>query len=465
MRPLDKWKRTAGVLLSLVCLAGVWLMPAPAGLPVAGQRMLAVTLFAVIWWTFGVVAPAYTALLLCLAYVALGLAGPDVVFRLWITPNMWLMVGAFLMAAAVTKSGLARRIAYYVLARFAGSYLSLTALVYLLGLVLSFVIPQPFPRTLLIMAAVAALLDGSGISGPDAAAVGFATFAGATATSTILLTGDSLLNAAAVGFSGVKLSWLGWLGYMGIPGLFASLLMWGLHLLVFRPSAGFRLDRAALRGGLAELGPMTPAERRTLAWVAAALVLWATDSLHHIDPAWVALGAAVGLGLPKVGEVLEPEDIGAGVNWPILLFVTGALAIGAVSRETGLAQWIAHALLPAVPPANPYAFALLIGVVTMAVHMLLGSALATMSIVAPPVVAYAASIGWSGLFPALLVYTAVAIHFLLPFHQVTVLLGVGPTGRYSGRETLRYGVPLTLIVLLVLLLEVAWWQVTGLIPR
>ena len=78
-------------------------------------------------------------------------------------------------------------------------------------------------------------------------------------------------------------------------------------------------------------------------------------------------------------------------------------------------------------------------------------------------VAYASAAGWSGLFPALLVYTAVQIHYLLPFRHVTILLGAGAVGRYGSRETLKYGLALTALTILVLLLEVAWWQVAGLI--
>jgi di/tricarboxylate transporter len=78
-------------------------------------------------------------------------------------------------------------------------------------------------------------------------------------------------------------------------------------------------------------------------------------------------------------------------------------------------------------------------------------------------VAYASAAGWSGLFPALLVYTAVQIHYLLPFQHVTILLGAGEVGRYGSSETLKHGLPLTALTILVLLLEVAWWQVAGLI--
>jgi len=104
-------------------------------------------------------APAYTTLLLCLGYIVLQLAPPTTVFALWTSPLMWLMVGAFLIAAAVTNSGLATRVAYYFMTRYARSYTSLVTLVYVLGVVLSVLIPHPFPRTLLLMALVTAVID------------------------------------------------------------------------------------------------------------------------------------------------------------------------------------------------------------------------------------------------------------------------------------------------------------------
>ncbi len=314
------------------------------------------------------------------------------------------------------------------------------------------------------MAVMRTIIQKAKMNTADAASLGLSVFVAATATSMVLLTGESTLNIATVGFSGQSVGWLDWLWYMAVPGLIASLLMMGLHLLLFKQTGPVQIDRAALRVEQQKLGPMTRREVVTLVWVLAALVLWTTDTIHHIDPAWVALGVVVGLALPVVGEVLDAGDIGSGVNWPIILFIVGALAIGTVGKATGMSDWLAATLLPATPPQNPYAFAALVGGATIVIHMVLGSALACMSIVAPPMVHYAAATGWSPLVPALLVYTAVAIHYILPFQQVTILLGQGETGGFGAREVFRYGVPLTIVVLFVMIVvEVTWWQIVGLI--
>ncbi|MCX6081374.1 MAG: SLC13 family permease [Chloroflexi bacterium] len=457
-------RKLSGIILSLLLVAVLWWLPLPGDLSLAGRKTLIVTLFTVTWWVFNVVPPAYSTLLMLLGYLLLGLAGPEVVFKIWTLPLMWLIISAFLIAAAVTKSGLAERVAYFFMLRFASSYRSIIVLNYVLGFVLSFLIPHPFPRALLIMSLVRAIIKKAGINPVDAASLGLSVFVASTATSTILLTGDSTLNIATVGFSGVNLSWLGWAKYMAVPGLLASLLMLGLHLLVFRQTGPVQIDQAALRLEQQKLGKMSRPEIVTLLWVLAALLFWTTDFIHHIDPAWVALAAVVGLSLPFIGDVLDARDISTGVNWPIIFFVVGALAIGTVGRLTGMSDWLASSLLPAVPPQNPYAFAALIGGVTMLIHMVLGSALACMSIVAPPMVHYAVLAGWSPLVPALLVYTAVSTHYIFPFQHVAILLGQGETGGYNTRHVLTYGLPLTLVTLIVLVpIEITWWKILGLL--
>lgn len=456
-------KPLVGVLLSVAAAVSIWVLPLH-GLAPEGKKALAITLFTVIWWIFKIIPPAYSTLIMLMGYILLGVATPQEVFAIWTTPLMWLIIGSFLMATAVTKSGLAERVATFFTIRFAGSYLGLIILTYVLGFVLSFLIPHPFPRALLMMSLMRAVIQKSGVNATDAASLGFSVFVATTATSTILLTGDSTLNIATIGFSGLSVGWLDWAKYMAVPGILASLLMMLLYMAIFPQTGPVDIDRISLILDQDKQGRMTRKEIITLVWVSMALVLWMTDSLHGIDPAWIALLVAVGLSLPKVGGVLDENDLMSGINWPILLFVVGAMAIGTVGRTTGLAQWLAGNLLPAKTPQNPYVFAALVGGVTMVIHMVLGSALACMSIMAPPMVHYAVSAGWSPLFPSLLVYTAVAIHYIFPFQHVTILLGQGDTGGYGSRQVLKYGIPLTLVTLIVLIpIEVTWWMVLGLL--
>jgi hypothetical protein len=46
---------------------------------------------------------------------------------------------------------------------------------------------------------------------------------------------------------------------------------------------------------------------------------------------------AVGFALSVIGEVRQPPDFTHGINWPMCMFVVGALAMGTVGKDTGMA--------------------------------------------------------------------------------------------------------------------------------
>jgi len=444
-----------GVFLSIGTAVLIMVAPFPGDLSPQGRQTLMLTLCAVIWWVFRVTHPAYTTLLLLVGYLILNLAEPDAVFRIWTLPLMWLMIGSFLIAAAVVKSGLANRLAYWVLIRFGTSYRRLIMLTYLLGFGLCFLIPHPFPRALLMIALMRVVIDKAHITPQDARALSFSVFVAVTTTSMFVLTGDSL-NIAAVSLSSQSMTWFAWVRVMAVPSLLASMMTAALYLWMFPQRGAFSIDTQALRAEQHAQGKMRPSEKRTLFWVGLALGLWATDFIHHIDPAWIALLVSGGLSLPIIGDVLTADDITHKIDWPIVFFITGALAIGTVGEASGLSAWFVS-LLPAQPPDTLLGFALLVGAVTVALHMLLGSALATMSILTPPLVQYAAVIGVNPLEAALLVYTAVAFHYVFPFQHVVILLGSGQSNGYTTREVIRFGVPLTFVVFLTLVVQVVWW--------
>jgi di/tricarboxylate transporter len=92
------------------------------GIPPEGQKCLALSLLAVVWWATKVVHPGYTSMTLLVGYVLLGVAPPNIVFRLWTTPIIYMIIGAYLIAAAVHESGLGKRIAYLFIIKYVKSY-------------------------------------------------------------------------------------------------------------------------------------------------------------------------------------------------------------------------------------------------------------------------------------------------------------------------------------------------------
>ena len=126
--------------------------------------------------------------------------------------------------------------------------------------------------------------------------------------------------------------------------------------------------------------------------------------------------------------------------------------------------WIANTILPEHLPSNLFVLALLIALISMVVHMFMGSVIAVMGVVIPSVLIFTQPMGIPPLVTALIVYMAIASHYILPFDHLNMLVGQGEeNGMYTQKETIRLGVPLTVVVFILVLVEVLWWNIVGLV--
>ena len=444
-----------------ICTA-VWLLPIPGLMP-DGKKCLAMSLCAVCWWATGAMHPGYTALALLAGYTLFldsELVPAATVFGLWTTPTMYLVVGGFLIAKAVEAAGLGRRAALAFISRFTRSYGGMVFSCYLLGLLLSFVIPHPWPRSFLLLSVMSHAARSAGLSQKAAANLKLAVFVASVPASMILLTGDSTLNPLIGGFAGTTVSWLQWLVYMGPPGLLALALTGTVQLLSYRQREAFQLDLVQVRRQLADLGKLTRPEMRVIAVMAAAVLFWITDSLHGLHPGWIALIAALSFAVPP--HALLDAKSWSGVNLGTLFFLCAALAIGSIGKAVGMNVWLAELIIPQQTVRSPYLFALLAMLICMALHMALGSALAVLGIACPAIISFGTAAGIAPLAAALIAYTSVSLHWLLPFHHMNLLVGCGDDGGgFEKKDVLRLGVPQTAVVAAVVLFEVFWWDIIG----
>ena len=434
-------------------------------LPPDGKRCLALSLLAVIWWATKALDTGITAIALLLGYVLFldSEAVPAAtIFNLWTTPTIYLVISGFLISEAITQSGLGERIAYHFIKLFVKSYESVIIAGYVLGFLLSFMIPHPWPRSFLLLSVMGHVVKTSGLSEKNARQIGMAIFIGSIPTSMILITGDSTLNSAVMTFSGQTLSWIQWLMYMGIPGLAASAATCFAQLKLFHRPDEFKIDDEVVNENLRRLGKMKYQEGATILVMAGAIIMWMTDSLHGIASGWIAVGAVILLAMPFVGVI--KRECWNTVNMGTLLFLCAALAIGKVGDVTGMNAWIAESLMPSTVPSNLYLFALIACLICMGIHMVLGSTLAVLGIAAPAIVTFGTIAGIPPLVSAMIAYTAVCLHWILPFHHMNILVGIGESGGgYTEKEVVKLGVVQTFIVIGICMLEMLWWTVLGIV--
>ena len=256
-------KTIIGLVLGLAACAIIWVAPLE-GLAREGQITLAFTLMTVIFWAFQVAQPGYISGLYLALLAIFQVADNSAIFSSWISPTMWLVVGAYLIATAVKTSGLGERIAYNYMYRFVTDYRSIIFGIFVLTFVLSLLIPHPWPRAFLIMSVMAIVIKSSAIPTEDAIKIGFAVFAASVPISLIFLTGDAVINPLAVAASGEQIGFIEWFKIMGLPSIATSLITLVLFLFLFKPSQAVNVNKEQIEQKIAELGKMTLNEKKTI---------------------------------------------------------------------------------------------------------------------------------------------------------------------------------------------------------
>ena len=439
-----------------------------------GKNCLALSLGAVVMWACGVAQPGYTGILYCALLVLMQVV-PDadgvpsmaatvsVAFGAWTKGTMWIVVGAYLIAGAVKDSGLGQRIAYAFMLKFVKNAKSLVLSIFVLTFVLALLIPHPFPRAFLILAVVSVIAESAGYGEEDRGKLGFLIFAAAVPCSMFFITGDSTLNPLVASYGangGAAIGFVDWFIYMSVPMVVATLCTIVLALALFKPSKELVYDREDVLAKQAALGKLSEKEIRTIVWLVIAIALWLTVSGDYL--AWVTLVIGVLMAMPVIGEVLTPASWGS-VDIKTLMFLTAAMAIGSVGGATGMNAWIADVVLPSTVPTNPYLFALLVCALTMVIHMFMGSVMAGLGICVPAFLTFVQGTSVSPIAVALIVFTAINLHYILPFHNLAILVGEGKdAGGYTSKEAMKMGIPLTVVTFLVVLVEAFWFSTLGL---
>jgi di/tricarboxylate transporter len=168
-----------GLSLAAVALVAVLLLPTPAGLPVAGHRMLAILVFAVIVWMteavdYAVSAVIVAALMAFLLGFSPSLTNPNVLmgtsaaltlaFSGFANTALVLVASALFLAAAMTATGLDKRIALNILSRVGTETRNVVVGTILVGFVIAFLVPSTTARVACLVPITLGIIAAFGVN-------------------------------------------------------------------------------------------------------------------------------------------------------------------------------------------------------------------------------------------------------------------------------------------------------------
>ncbi len=459
-----------GLLLGPALAALMLTVGPPDSLSLVGWRTAAIGILMAIWWATEAVPIAVTALLPIVLFPLFGVRTIEDTVKPYSDDVIYLFLGGFVVAFAMQRWNLHRRIALSVLQHAGGSGATLIGGFMLASALISMWVMNTSTTMMLLPIAVSVItVIHRSVQGLDDKArddfqcalllgVAYAATIGGIAT----LVGTAP-NAILVGFMketyGTEIAFANWM-LVGLPvsAVMLPLTWFTLTRLVFK--VDFRTSgegRAELQRMKDEMGPITTPELRVAIIFGAMALLWMTrplltkiPALSGLEDAMIAMAGAIALFLVPSGSQEDPLLLrwkyAEQLPWGVLILFGGGLTLAGAVSQTGLATWIGMSLqaLGTMPP-----FVLIAITASLIIFLTeLTSNVATTTTFLPVVGAIAIEVGIDPLVVAVPVALAASCAFMLPVATPPNAIVFG-SGLLTIPKMMRAGIALNLIGIVV----------------
>ncbi len=359
--------KNTNMLIGMVLFTIMLFLPSPEGMEKSAWNVAAVTVLLAYWWSSEALPVPITSLLPVVMFPALGVTTIGAATAPYAAPTIFLLMGGFIMATALARWNLHRRIALMVLVRVGnnptaliGGFMAVTAMISMwisntastlmmlpiaLSLASEIVKERSEKTTGFILCLVLGVAYGANIGG-------FGTPIG---------TPPNLLVIAFMKENyGIDVSFLSWMMF-GVP---ATLIMLPIACFILTKWAypfdlkDNSIAQELLQDELKEMGPMSVPEKRmakTFALIAffwvfrtpiqnnLGIMLWLSDALIAVAGAMIMFMIPSGASDKKHSTLLNWKTADK-IPWGVLLLFGGGLSLAAAVKSSGLAVWIGGAL-------------------------------------------------------------------------------------------------------------------------
>ena len=425
-----------GFLLGVTAAAVVMLLPTPEGLSLEAHKTAALFLLMGIWWATEAVPVAVTALVPLALFPMLGIVDIQSAANPYANKTIYLFFGGFLIATAIQKWDLHKRIALFVL-EYAGSNgaslilgFMLTAAVISMWVMNTATTIMLLPIGLAVITVVKETVKGLSEKEMEsfqlALLLGIAYGATIGGMSTLIGTGPNGMLAAFMADNyNLDISFVDWMK-VGVP-LSAVMLPCSWLILtrvIFKVEFETSQETKDLLSSMKqELGKFDGAEFKVFVVFVLTAITWMLrtvlddiNGLEGLSDAGIAMISALFLFLlpsgnkEKKGALLEWKDAQENVPWGLLVLFGGGLSLANAVQATGLAVWMGNLI-----PQGISIVLIVILVVTMIIFLTeLTSNMATTATFLPVVAAIAIQSDFNPLLVTAAVALAASCAFMLP---------------------------------------------------
>ncbi len=437
--------------IAFLILLIFYLIPTPAGLGYRGKMMLGVLVFAAFLFISEALPLGIAGLLVMILPPLLGIFSPEEVFGFFGNEAVFFLIGAFMLAAGVQKSGMHRRIANFVLRVFGGSARFYVLGVLLLSASLSFIISEHAVVALLLPIVAISLAGVEKGSNTGKAGMIALTY-GATAGSVATLMGGAR-NPYTVAYLatnyGIHISFLDWL-VMALPVTLIMVPVLWLIITTFHRPENFSLPSQE------SMGKMKREELIVL------LVIILTLAILLTVRSWgIAVAVIIGAVLLFVFNILSWRDVEKSMPWGIILLYGGAMTLGKGLQITGASEWLARSVVNMIGP-NPYLILLILLIITVLMTEMMSHA-AAVALMLPIGTGMASVTGMNVLATSMAIALAGGFGYALLMGTPGNIMTYS-TGYFRQKDILKTGIVADMVgIAVVFFMATVLWPLMGVV--
>lgn len=449
------------IILAFSIVAIFFLAPSPEGLTHNGQAMIGILIMAAILWITEPIPLAVTGLLIMIMQPLLHVLTPGEVFSSFGNQAVFFLIGAFILAGAVEKHGLHRRIALLFLSKFEKSPRFFTLGIMTSCAFLSFVMPEHgvaalfLPIVISILIAMKIVPKRSNFGKISMLCIAYGCSIGSLGT----LIGGAR-NPLTIGLLSdlsppINVTFVDWMIY-SMPVVFITLpLVWLVLQFAFPIELkDISAAKREIKNQVAVAGRIKKNELLVLLILIITILLWILFSSHQYFG--LAVIAVLGSVLLFLTGSITWSDIEKRVPWGIILLYGGAITLGIGIQETGAGKWIADIIFN-MAGFNPYIMILVMIIITILLTNVMSN-IGAVAILLPIGIALAPELGISPLLASMVIALSGGLAFMLviatPGNAITY-----SSGYYSTKDLFKAGsIANILCIVIIFIVATTYWM-------
>ena len=438
------------------------LLPDTGGISTIGWRSLAILVFAIAFWSTEALPIAITAMSILVLIPVLGISDYQSTMAKMGAVMVWRLVALFIITEAISRSGLANRMAYAVLSLTKGRVKLTLFCVLMLNYFFCFLIPNGYSRTVLLVTIMVSWLETFNIRGNVAKMFMIAIPVVSSTTASTIMVGASVDIFAVDLFStmvGYRFTYFNWL-VMNAPYTFVmTIVIYFLATIVFKPeikvvSGGHDITVQKLK----ELGKLKRPEKVMIVLFAGLLALWFTD-VAELFPA--ELMVAVLIMFPSRFRLLSMKEGFKAVSWPVVFLFGASLAMATGLQTSGAVGFLAENVFSHLGGFNPFFIAMLVVAFTALVRLGMTNMTGAGATLLPILITVAQGININPVWLGMVCVLSTCISYFFPAQAASTLFPY-KFGYYEAKDLLRFGLILFPICATILsLFAVYYWPLVG----